>query len=323
MNEMTVGSRDVAGPLSAAHVVQSAHLIQQILKSVMKEKIHYDVLPGCKSKSLLKPGAEKILSTFRISCHPMVQDLSVDGVARFRVLADGRTPNGQVVGVGVGEASSDETKWKWRRAKCDDEYNTTPADRRRIDFQRMDGRMQQVRQVRTEAADLANTVLKMAKKRALVDLCLTTTAASDCFTQDIEDLSHELRELVAENEYGGPPIAQPTAKPDLVVQPAAQVANSPDRDAPRGQPNGAELDCATQVTGTLNDVSLKTGAKKNGDPWTRYGMQVEGEYYNTFDDRIGEWALEHKGQRVTVWYEPDKSGKYQNAVRVQKAEGAG
>jgi hypothetical protein len=37
-------------------------------------------------------------------------------------------------------------------------------------------------------ADYYNTCLKMAKKRALVDATLTTTAASDIFTQDIEDM---------------------------------------------------------------------------------------------------------------------------------------
>ena len=41
-------------------------------------------------------------------------------------------------------------------------------------------------------ADHYNTVLKMAKKRALVDAVLTTTAASDIFTQDLEDLNASL-----------------------------------------------------------------------------------------------------------------------------------
>jgi hypothetical protein len=36
-------------------------------------------------------------------------------------------------------------------------------------------------------ADYFNTCLKMAKKRALVDAVLTSTAASDIFTQDIEE----------------------------------------------------------------------------------------------------------------------------------------
>lgn len=36
-------------------------------------------------------------------------------------------------------------------------------------------------------ADYYNTCLKMGKKRAFVDALLTCTAASDIFTQDIED----------------------------------------------------------------------------------------------------------------------------------------
>jgi hypothetical protein len=36
---------------------------------------------------------------------------------------------------------------------------------------------------------LANTVLKMAKKRAQVDATLTVASLSEIFTQDIEDLS--------------------------------------------------------------------------------------------------------------------------------------
>lgn len=38
-----------------------------------------------------------------------------------------------------------------------------------------------------DIADTYNTVLKMAKKRAHVDAILTVTAASDIFTQDLEE----------------------------------------------------------------------------------------------------------------------------------------
>jgi hypothetical protein len=40
-----------------------------------------------------------------------------------------------------------------------------------------------------DIADTYNTVLKMAKKRAYVDGILSATAASDIFTQDIEDMN--------------------------------------------------------------------------------------------------------------------------------------
>ena len=42
-----------------------------------------------------------------------------------------------------------------------------------------------------DIADIYNTVKKMAKKRAFVDAMLTATAASDCFTQDIEEMVKE------------------------------------------------------------------------------------------------------------------------------------
>jgi hypothetical protein len=42
-----------------------------------------------------------------------------------------------------------------------------------------------------DIADLYNTVLKMAKKRAFVDATITATAASDFFTQDVEDFASE------------------------------------------------------------------------------------------------------------------------------------
>jgi len=47
---------------------------------------------------------------------------------------------------------------------------------------------------------VANTILKMAKKRAQVDAVITATAASDIFTQDIEDLPDEVvAEIVGQN----------------------------------------------------------------------------------------------------------------------------
>jgi hypothetical protein len=91
-----------------------------------------------------------------------------------------------VLGEGIGECSSNEEKYKWRKA-YDEEWNATPENRRRIKFGKYKDK-----QVRTEPADVANTILKMAKKRAQVDAVITCTAASDIFTQDIEDLPEEV-----------------------------------------------------------------------------------------------------------------------------------
>jgi len=130
-------------------------LIQEIMRDVMDEGTHYGVIPGCGNKpTLLKAGAEKLMLTFRLGVDPEIADLSKGDVIRYRIRAKIFSLDSlAVVGYGLGECSSAENKYKNK-----------------------------------SAADIANTVLKMAKKRALVDGIMTVTAASDIFTQDIEDL---------------------------------------------------------------------------------------------------------------------------------------
>ncbi|MGA9670643.1 MAG: hypothetical protein WBQ94_15640 [Terracidiphilus sp.] len=57
-------------------------------------------------------------------------------------------------------------------------------------------------QVRQEPADLANTILKMAKKRSQIDATLTVTGASSMFEQDLEDLPEETRQEMASQRRG-------------------------------------------------------------------------------------------------------------------------
>jgi hypothetical protein len=101
---------------------------------------------------------------------------------------------GNLMGVGVGEASSNEEKYKWRKPVCNEEYDETPEDRRREKwFHGKDGKPNyKAKQIRTNPSDVANTILKMAKKRAQIDMTLTATAASDVFDQDLEDLPEGL-----------------------------------------------------------------------------------------------------------------------------------
>jgi len=195
-NDMVMHAGGGGYELATAHEIRrNVNLIQEVIKSVFKADTHYGIIPGCKQKSLYKAGAEKILVTFRIAVDPAVEDLSTPDVVRYRVRVKGFTPDGRVVGVGVGECSSNEEKYAWRAAVSDAEFQATDELRRRVKFYKNGGA---VNQVRTNPADVANTVLKMAKKRGQIDLCLTATAASDVFTQDIEDLPPEYVEGMAE-----------------------------------------------------------------------------------------------------------------------------
>lgn len=190
---------------AVAEVLQHTQLIQQVLKEVMKEGIHFGVIPGTDKPTLLQAGADVLAMTFRISHELESEDLSTPDVVRYRVKCRGRHQvSGIVLGEGVGECSGAEEKYRWRRAVCDEEFDEAPATHKRIKFARS-GRGQNAtvyrnKQVRTDPADAANTVLKMAVKRAKIAMILNVTGASAVFGQDLEDLSDELRAA-----FGGAP----------------------------------------------------------------------------------------------------------------------
>lgn len=203
-----------ARSLTAADIRATVNLMQDVMLEVMKDGTHYGTIPGTKSKSLYKAGAEKLMATFRLAAKPEVQDLSAGGEIAYRVTVNLLSASGAFVGAGIGECSSAEDKYSWRAAVCDEEFDETPENRRRVKFAKWQGRVEKKKQVRTNPADVANTILKMAKKRAQVDAVITATAASDIFTQDIEDLPAEVvaeivgaGEAAPTNAHSGKPLA--------------------------------------------------------------------------------------------------------------------
>lgn len=179
-------------PMTAIDIRAQVNRIQEVMRSVMQDGQHYGKIPGAGDKpTLLKAGAEKLIMTFRLAPETEVEPLFLEGGIGYRVKVKLLTFDGRFVGSGVGECSSLEEKYKWRGAVCDEEYEETPVDQRRIKFSKKYGKVEKIKQVRTNPHDQANTILKMAKKRALVDATLTTLGASDIFTQDIEDMDPE------------------------------------------------------------------------------------------------------------------------------------
>lgn len=224
MNELT--STKESRALTVAEVRSNVNLIQEVMKSVMKKDVHYGVVPGCGMKpTLLKPGAEKIMATFKLSADPVIDDLSNSDCVKYRITVKLNTFAGVFVGSGIGECSSDEEKFKWRKA-IGKEFDETPEDRRRSKWANGKEGPYQLSQVRTNPADLANTVLKMAKKRALVDAVLTATAASDIFNQDIEELPEELRQEEAA-PVGKPAVEMPQEKKPDPKTSSASVISEP------------------------------------------------------------------------------------------------
>lgn len=192
------GSTSVAKELRTQVAV-----IQDVMKAVMKDGQHYGVIQGCGNKPvLLKAGAEKLMATFKLGVDPQVEVEDTGDSLTYRVTAKlFNIADGNFVGSGVGEASTLEDKYNWKASVSDAEWKAVAEDRKRIKYSASnptwDG---MTKQVRTNYKDVANTVLKMAKKRALVDAVLTCTAASDIFTQDLEDFDDVLRQNLVEDD---------------------------------------------------------------------------------------------------------------------------
>jgi len=215
-NAIVVRPENVAdSALTEKEMRAQISVVQTVMQKIMVNNVDYGKIAGAGNKpTLLKSGSEKLLSTFRIGVDPIIEDLSSGDEIRYRVLTRGiYVPNGQYLGSGVGEASSNEEKYKWRESLCEAEYDSFPEDRKRVKFRKnkYNGRVQEILQVRTNPADIANTVLKMAKKRSQVDMTLTVTGASFLFTQDVEDLAAN-GVLTEADPAGKPDVDEPVEK---------------------------------------------------------------------------------------------------------------
>ena len=241
-------------PLDFRDIRKNTQLVQQAIAEVMKEGTDYGRIPGCAEKGLYKPGAEKLFMLFKLAAFPEVIDKSEPGVARFIVRTKVvHIPTGLEVGVGVGSCSSDEMKYKWRAAVHPKEWAATQEDQRRIHFKAIwkDGKktddVEEIQQVKTNPADIENTILKMASKRSKVDAALQVCAASDLLKQG-ED------EIVIDIEEAREPLKKPKAR-------------GPKKEAPAtgGQAEHAGSDFA-EITSKY-DGSCKgcSGSIKKGD----------------------------------------------------------
>lgn len=136
---------------------QRLAMLQTFVKEMMIPGVDYGIIPGCPKPSLLKPGAEKLCDIYGFSKLIEVTNRVEDwqeGFFSYEVkvtLTNKRT--GLVEAEGVGNCNSKERKYK-----------------------------------KQDAFNISNTILKMAKKRAIVDAVLSATRSSGIFSQDIEDI---------------------------------------------------------------------------------------------------------------------------------------
>lgn len=226
--------------MTAEGVLAQVHLIQEVMKKVMKEGEHFGTIPHTQKPTLYKPGAEKLSLTFRFSPTYQINQANLPNNHREYSVTCTLThiPTGAVLGQGVGSCSTMESKYRYRKAeqKCPECGRETIIKGKKeygggwLCFQKKGGcgakfkdgdsaiENQNMGRVEySDPADYFNTVLKMAKKRAHVDAVLTATAASDIFTQDVEDLPME--------EKGGE--SHDAGKTGMESQPTGNVTSPP------------------------------------------------------------------------------------------------
>ena len=139
------------------------HQLQILLQKSLKSGHDYGIIPGTDKPTLLKPGSEKILMLLGLTSEYHVIDHQqnfVDGFFAFTVRCV-LYRGDQKITEGLGHANTLERRYTEKKdpnKKGHDPYT------------------------------LANTVLKMAKKRSQIDAVLTVSSLSEVFTQDMEDL---------------------------------------------------------------------------------------------------------------------------------------
>jgi hypothetical protein len=201
----------VTTPVQAKDLVERLDKIREAMSTAMQEGVDYGRIPGTDKPTLLKPGAEKLAVMFRLDVQTTHGESWGPGdhltVPAYTMVYD--APTGIRLGRGEGMCSTRERKYAYRNQqrvcpacgaaaiiKGKDEYGggwvcfkkkggcgAKFSDGSREIEGQMVGEIDN-----PDLPDLWNTVIKMGRKRAIVDAVLLVTGASAIFTQDAEDL---------------------------------------------------------------------------------------------------------------------------------------
>src|ERR1035437_4752061 len=196
-----------------AAITKGQERVLRMQQELLVEKVDYGNVPGVDKPSLAKPGAEKLCLAYGLVARIETVLIPGDGVTPPTLTYDAAcwlhvgSFDGPIVGMGHGTCSSFEVKYRYRddKLKCPDcemplRHSKAPRtgwycwrEKGGCGWQTTDDndpivKSQTVGQINNpDPHDLANTLMKMAEKRAHVDATLRTTGASGIFTQDMEE----------------------------------------------------------------------------------------------------------------------------------------
>ena len=240
---------------SVEELIAQVQKIQTLMDKVMKDGEHYGVIPGTQKPTLLKPGAEKLCLLFRLD--PQYESVDSHDGQHLTIKSSctlWHIGSGLRMGSGQGSCSTKETKYAFRHAarKCPtcgkeaiikgkEEYGGGWLCFKKKDgcgakFKDGDGAIESQESGLVPNDNLAytyNTILKMSNKRALVAAVLNVTAASDIFTQDLEDTPAESPGQASRLSDIGSARPSGVREPDGTPAPLTGQAAPPDPAAER------------------------------------------------------------------------------------------
>jgi len=301
----TVIDRGGVQVLSIAAMRQRAELVIEAMANVLESGKDYGKIPGTDKPTLLKPGAEKLCMMFQLAPdEPTIEDIGGGDEIRYRIHVPIVAPDGRRLAVGIGEASSNEEKNRWRKPVCDEEWlDTDPSMRREKYFKSRNGDgFYKGKQIRTSPADIANTVLKMGHKRAFIHGTLLATAAGSVFNQDLEDFTKELQESILEGDepMQKPEPKQPQRKSESGTAPTKSTTKAPAIPADAKVIVGLVESVDRPAGQKFSAIKIK-GDKRAFSAWNDTGAQIiaDAQQFEGTDHQVKlAYKEEAKGNRT-------------------------
>lgn len=209
---------------SAKEMKHELRVLESFIKGEMKKGIDYGNVKGIEKPFLFKAGSEHLLNLYGLA--PTLEDVRTiedweKGIFCYTIKCKLiQIRSGKVVAEGIGSCNSKETKYRylWVKGKMrTDELQAQMKDDGTGKWTKRYGKFVWLeRKENPEPYSLANTILKMAKKRAVVDATLSATRTSGIFTQDEETIQHFPDAVDVEAEEVAPREGKPAKKKDAI-----------------------------------------------------------------------------------------------------------
>jgi len=167
--------------------------LDEFYKTILQKGVDYDTIPGTPKPTLLKPGAELLLRFFDLRSE-IKNTQSIENTDpnnpyfQYNITIAIYNKHGEKLGEGLGSANSKETKFAFRWVP--EKYVPSNIDKKNLEKREENEKvLYKIPTPPNEIFSMANTIMKMAQKRALISAVLMVTGASRIFTQDLEDLA--------------------------------------------------------------------------------------------------------------------------------------